>query len=87
MVQCIYVMPSFDKLPQDLFYPQNLGSTIVSHVLNVIFKKPSPGDYVLDMCAAPGGKTTHMAALMENKGKIIALDKSGSRLKHLISTA
>jgi 16S rRNA (cytosine967-C5)-methyltransferase len=35
---------------------------------------PRPGDRVLDACAAPGGKTTHLAELMENRGEIIALD-------------
>ena len=35
---------------------------------------PRPGDRVLDACAAPGGKATHLAELMENRGEIIALD-------------
>lgn len=40
---------------------QNLPSIICGHVLN-----PKPGDVVLDMCAAPGNKTSHLAALMKN---------------------
>jgi 16S rRNA (cytosine967-C5)-methyltransferase len=42
-----------------------------------------PGIRVLDLCAAPGGKTSYIAALMENKGEIITLDKYESRIKLL----
>jgi len=46
--------------------------------------KPRPGDSVLDLCAAPGSKTTQLAALMENKGAIIANDVATRRLKSLV---
>jgi 16S rRNA (cytosine967-C5)-methyltransferase len=42
---------------------------------------PLPGDCVLDMCAAPGGKTTHMSQLMNNEGEIIGRDIFEHRLK------
>ena len=45
---------------------------------------PKPGDQVLDMCAAPGAKTTHLCQLMKNMGVIIAVDKSYQRAKILI---
>lgn len=44
---------------------------------------PKPGEIVLDMCAAPGAKTTHLAALMKNEGLIVANENSTSRLKSL----
>ncbi len=42
---------------------------------------PQPGETVLDLCAAPGTKTTHLAELMRNEGRLIATDSSESRLK------
>ena len=45
--------------------------------------QPQPGHVVVDMCAAPGGKTTHMAELMDDQGEIIAVDRSAARLRRL----
>lgn len=41
---------------------------------------PQPGEYVVDACAAPGGKTTHMAELMRDQGKLLAVDIDRRRL-------
>ena len=42
---------------------------------------PQPGQVILDQCAAPGGKTAHLAELMENRGRIIAADVNADRLR------
>ncbi len=59
-------------------YVQEAASMIPPLVL-----QPQPGDIVLDMCAAPGSKTTQMGAMMENKGLIIANDYKGLRMQSL----
>lgn len=58
------------------FTAQDVSSILVGYVLD-----PKPGETVLDACAAPGGKTTHMAQLMKNEGKIVAADCNPQRLK------
>ncbi len=45
---------------------------------------PSPSDAVLDLCAAPGGKSAMMAQMMRNDGRIIATDNSGKRVQRMI---
>jgi 16S rRNA (cytosine967-C5)-methyltransferase len=48
--------------------------------------RPEPGERVLDLCAAPGGKTTHLADLMGGEGTIVALEKHGGRARALRRT-
>lgn len=54
-----------------------------SSLLPVIALGPLPGERVLDMASAPGGKTTHMAALMQNTGVIFANELNKARTKSL----
>ena len=59
-------------------YVQEAASMIPPRVLD-----PQPGETVLDMCAAPGSKTTQIAMYMQNTGILVANDVSGSRLRAL----
>jgi 16S rRNA (cytosine967-C5)-methyltransferase len=61
---------------------QDSSAQLVSHLLN-----PKAGDVVIDACAAPGGKTTHIAELMGDEGKIWACDTKPSRLKKVQENA
>ena len=63
---------SLDRLQplQDgLCQVQDESSMLVAHVVD-----PQPGEFIIDCCSAPGGKTTHLAALMQDKGRILAGD-------------
>ncbi|ASJ05486.1 RsmB/NOP family class I SAM-dependent RNA methyltransferase [Thermococcus barossii] len=74
-------LPSLSELEsfkEGLFYAQSLPSMVVAHVL-----EPSEEELIIDMAAAPGGKTSHIAQLMQNRGEIIAIDKSRNRLKKM----
>jgi 16S rRNA (cytosine967-C5)-methyltransferase len=66
-----------DRLFQGgIYFVQDEASQLIPHFLS-----PQPGERVLDVCAAPGGKTTHIAQLMENRGEIIALELHGPKVK------
>ncbi|WP_434511580.1 16S rRNA (cytosine(967)-C(5))-methyltransferase RsmB [Desulfitobacterium sp. AusDCA] len=58
-----------ESFQEGLFTVQDESSQLVAHILN-----PAPGDHVLDACAAPGGKTTHIAQKMNDQGEILAFD-------------
>ena len=62
-----------------LYYIQEPSAMLPASVLMV-----EPGDRVLDLCAAPGGKSTHLAAKLKGKGILVANDASASRAKALL---
>ncbi|KAF2517098.1 RsmB/NOP family class I SAM-dependent RNA methyltransferase [Flavobacterium foetidum] len=67
-----------DAFKQGLFEVQDANSQLVAEFLDV-----KPGMRVVDTCAGAGGKTLHMASLMQNKGQLIAMDLYESKLKQL----
>ena len=61
---------------EGLFTVQDISSMLVGKVMN-----PKENSLVLDVCSAPGGKTTHMATLMKNTGKVVSRDIYEHKLK------
>ena len=61
---------------------QDSSAQLVTHLLD-----PQPGETIIDVCAAPGGKTTHIAELIQDTGTIYACDKTANRLKRLKENA
>ncbi len=62
--------------------PQSRASMLVAATL-----APQPGERVLDLCAAPGAKTTHLAALMQGQGELVAVEVHPGRAQALVRTA
>ncbi|TVR59400.1 MAG: RsmB/NOP family class I SAM-dependent RNA methyltransferase [Gemmatimonadales bacterium] len=61
-----------------LLYMQQAATTLAAPML-----APRPGESVLDLCAAPGGKTSHLAELMDDRGCLVAVDLSEKRVQAL----
>ena len=57
---------------------QDESATLVSHLMD-----PRPGEIIYDLCAAPGGKTTHIAELMQDRGMVVAIDLNRRRLQRV----
>jgi 16S rRNA (cytosine967-C5)-methyltransferase len=64
------------------FHAQSRAAMLVAHALD-----PQPGERVLDLCAAPGGKSTHLAALMRGEGEVLAVERNARRAGALERTA
>ncbi len=71
-------MEGFEK---GLFTVQDESESLVSALL-----APHPGELVLDMCSAPGGKTTHLYELMKGIGVLVASDVSPGRVRSLVAS-
>ena len=65
-----------DLFKQGYFTIQDEGAGLIAKIVN-----PKPNEVILDACSSPGGKTTYMAELMEDKGEIIAWDLHAHRVK------
>ncbi|MFP5363890.1 MAG: 16S rRNA (cytosine(967)-C(5))-methyltransferase RsmB [Thermoleophilia bacterium] len=63
------------------YVAQSRAAMLVARALD-----PQPGERVLDLCAAPGGKTTHLAALMGDEGEVVAVERHGRRAQALQRT-
>jgi 16S rRNA (cytosine967-C5)-methyltransferase len=88
----VQTAPAGDELPEGLvvegrfdahahelwrrgaYVTQSRASMLVARALD-----PRPGERVLDLCAAPGGKTTHLAALMRDEGEVVAVERHAGR--------
>ena len=68
-------VPSLPGFHEGAFYVEDEAAQLIPPLLD-----PQPGGIALDACAAPGGKSTHLADLMHNKGMIYAVDRKGARL-------
>jgi len=81
-VVSVFRAPALRDLPEyreGLFYPQSLPAMYVSRILD-----PKEGELIIDMCAAPGGKTTHIVELVKGRAHIVAFDHSKSKIRELI---
>jgi 16S rRNA (cytosine967-C5)-methyltransferase len=71
-------IPSLPGFQDGEFYIEDEAAQLIPPLLD-----PQPGETILDACAAPGGKTTHLAMLMQNRGTIYAVDRKPERLELL----
>lgn len=67
---------------EGMLIAQSRATMLVSRTLG-----PQPGERVLDLCAAPGGKTTHIAALMQGEGEVVAVESNPARAARLAELA
>ncbi|OWZ84167.1 16S rRNA (cytosine(967)-C(5))-methyltransferase RsmB [Natranaerobius trueperi] len=69
IINNLHDLTEIQPFKDGLFQIQDINSMLVSH-----FVSPKSDDKIIDLCSAPGGKTTHLAQMMKDKGEILALD-------------
>ncbi len=75
-------LSGLDSYRRGWFYVQDEAAQLIGQMVD-----PKPHERILDVCAAPGGKTTHLAELMGDRGEITAMDVSRNRLKRIKENA
>ena len=70
-----HYLPALDAFMRGWIYPQDVSSMLVAEVAS-----PKQGDYIIDVCAAPGGKSLHVADMMEGFGMVEARDLSDEKV-------
>ncbi len=70
----------FAKVPRDALAAGHCYMQDPSTMLACELLAPQQGDHVLDACAAPGGKSSYLAELMQNTGRVVAVDRNAARV-------
>ena len=84
VIESKYRVPSFREtreFQEGLIYPQSFPAMVTSRVLN-----PKPTDLILDMTCSPGGKLSHISQLMENRGRVIGVDRNRRKVDETMET-
>ncbi len=76
LFEVLRIKPILNFLKEGMCFVQDRGAGMAADLL-----APKPGESVLDMCAAPGGKSMQIAGLMQNSGRLVAADLSQRRLE------
>mmetsp|Transcript_16261 Transcript_16261/g.25253 ORF Transcript_16261/g.25253 Transcript_16261/m.25253 type:complete len:287 (+) Transcript_16261:183-1043(+) len=78
----VWQAPPMSGWKEETCMLQSLAAATVAHVLD-----PRPGERILDMCSAPGGKSTHIAQLIGDVGEVLACDRSKSKVAKIADLA
>jgi 16S rRNA (cytosine967-C5)-methyltransferase len=79
--------PRYDISASEIFKSGKITIQDPSSTLSAMLANPKEGDTIIDICAAPGGKSFILAELMNNKGEVLAFDKHESKLRFITNGA